>query len=604
MSKKVAKSRMYKLNKASETLYELIAPNIKGLVLSGGGARGIAYAGMLRALFETGRLDLITHVTGASAGAMTASFIALGMDHKEVGSLISQVTLSHLLDTEGYTRVRAKGNRFRNFFEVIYYLKIKSYLEEVKTRLNHLSDAEIKTYNHLNFKKNNYGHVLKNFNLTCVDDFISLCASAEKMKRLDSLFEAFTTQLMDKTGNPLENSRFTFSDFERLKTLFPESLRSKFKHLSVVTANLTTQQLEEYNADVSPNISVAEKVQLSGAHPLIFSPVKNIKGEYVADGAFIDNMPAHVLINLGLDHHEVLCIALSGSDGVEERLSYSRKTSLDFVSTIGQYIDYYFKGILGTEINQYLASSYNREKFYYHIGNMLYLNAGDIGVPDLSNTPAQKKQAVDMAYKTTLRFFEKRNKTFDNYLLALMYLNIDDLSEIIQQNSEQLDFVFYARKANELTQIQHKTVKSLKKKDGVAIELLLKEVMAIIKADDLNLSQAQRDKILCLCLKQINYLSKGKLEAYCLTQIEENTFPQKQSWFMAILTLLKQTLHWIFSPLITYFTPDFFKVEPPTEEEKHLFKIKAEKLSFFQSVQNGIEHDNTPSLAPLAPQSP
>ena len=47
-----------------------------GLVLSGGGARGIAHIGVLKALEEN---DIkITHVAGTSAGAIVGSLFAAG----------------------------------------------------------------------------------------------------------------------------------------------------------------------------------------------------------------------------------------------------------------------------------------------------------------------------------------------------------------------------------------------------------------------------------------------------------------------------------------------------------------------------------------------
>jgi NTE family protein len=47
-----------------------------GLVLSGGGARGVAHIGVLKALEEQG--VEVTHISGTSAGAVVGAMFAAG----------------------------------------------------------------------------------------------------------------------------------------------------------------------------------------------------------------------------------------------------------------------------------------------------------------------------------------------------------------------------------------------------------------------------------------------------------------------------------------------------------------------------------------------
>ena len=78
-----------------------------GLALSGGGARGAAHVGMLRALLEEGIVP--RHVTGVSAGAIVGSLYAAGctpdeiMDFAISSSLRRFVTIS--LPTKGLIRL-------------------------------------------------------------------------------------------------------------------------------------------------------------------------------------------------------------------------------------------------------------------------------------------------------------------------------------------------------------------------------------------------------------------------------------------------------------------------------------------------------------------
>jgi NTE family protein len=52
-----------------------------GIVLSGGGIRGIAHLGVLKALINAG--IKITHISGTSAGSIVGAFYASGIDPEE-----------------------------------------------------------------------------------------------------------------------------------------------------------------------------------------------------------------------------------------------------------------------------------------------------------------------------------------------------------------------------------------------------------------------------------------------------------------------------------------------------------------------------------------
>jgi VPS inhibitor protein D len=73
--------------------------------LSGGGSKGIAYAGMVQALEKTKTLQNLTHICGASAGAMSASLIAMGVNSEDFTKIVSNVNLMDLLDIQ---RLRGK----------------------------------------------------------------------------------------------------------------------------------------------------------------------------------------------------------------------------------------------------------------------------------------------------------------------------------------------------------------------------------------------------------------------------------------------------------------------------------------------------------------
>ncbi|GAL68715.1 putative patatin-like phospholipase [Jejuia pallidilutea] len=53
-----------------------------GLVLSGGGVRGVSHVGVIKALEEHNIIP--THITGSSAGAIVGALYAYGYNYKEI----------------------------------------------------------------------------------------------------------------------------------------------------------------------------------------------------------------------------------------------------------------------------------------------------------------------------------------------------------------------------------------------------------------------------------------------------------------------------------------------------------------------------------------
>jgi NTE family protein len=83
----------------------------KNLVMEGGGVRGIAYTGALEVLDSLGILKNIERVGGTSAGAITATMLAIGYAPHEMTDIISHLPLKDFNDgsiTGGISRLRYK----------------------------------------------------------------------------------------------------------------------------------------------------------------------------------------------------------------------------------------------------------------------------------------------------------------------------------------------------------------------------------------------------------------------------------------------------------------------------------------------------------------
>lgn len=69
----------------------------ESLVFSGGGIKGLAYVGVINALQEKQLFQKVKRFAGASAGAITASLLAIGMSAEELDKQMSSVDFSTFL---------------------------------------------------------------------------------------------------------------------------------------------------------------------------------------------------------------------------------------------------------------------------------------------------------------------------------------------------------------------------------------------------------------------------------------------------------------------------------------------------------------------------
>lgn len=72
------------------------------LIFEGGGVKGLAYGGALKALTEAKLLNNIKGYAGASAGAITATLCAIGYTPDEISAIIKDTDFSTFLDHEPF----------------------------------------------------------------------------------------------------------------------------------------------------------------------------------------------------------------------------------------------------------------------------------------------------------------------------------------------------------------------------------------------------------------------------------------------------------------------------------------------------------------------
>ncbi|HAT8710045.1 TPA: VipD [Legionella pneumophila] len=575
------KRNLLEISKTEAGQYSVTAPEHKGLVLSGGGAKGISYLGMIQALQERGKIKNLTHVSGASAGAMTASILAVGMDIKDIKKLIEGLDITKLLDNSG-VGFRARGDRFRNILDVIYMMQMKKHLESVQQpippeqQMNYgILKQKIALYED---KLSRAGIVINN-----VDDIINLTKSVKDLEKLDKALNSIPTELKGAKGEQLENPRITLGDLGRLRELLPEENKHLIKNLSVVVTNQTKHELERYSEDSTPQQSIAQVVQWSGAHPVLFVPGRNAKGEYIADGGILDNMPEIE----GLDREEVLCVKAEAGTAFEDRVNKAKQSAMEAISWFKARMDSLVEATIGGKWLHATSSVLNREKVYYNIDNMIYINTGEVTTTNTSPTPEQRARAVKNGYDQTMQLLDSHKQTFDHPLMAILYIGHDKLKDaLIDEKSEKEIFEASAH-AQAILHLQEQIVKEMNDGDYNSVQNYLDQIEDILTVDA-KMDDIQKEKAFALCIKQVNFLSEGKLGTY-LNKVEaEAKAAAEPSWATKILNLLWAPIEWVVS-LFKGPAQDF-KVEVQPEPVKVSTPENQETVSNQKDINPAIEY--------------
>lgn len=525
----------------SEQGYTIHPPSKKGLVLSGGGAKGVAYAGLLKSMEMTGNLETLTHISGASAGAMTASLVAMGMNPTDITKIVSELDFNLLLDREGTFSIRAKGERVKNFLDLVYYVQLKQIFENISI----VPFEKLDIVETIALKLEQYTRGLKQqgIYISTVDEALELAKDTNKLAKLDSVFTSqyFSLEAVAVDYVPLGNPRISFDDLYNLRELLPNEDKHLIKNLSVVVTNQSKNILEQYNENSTPDQSIAEIVAISGAHPLLFLPIINKNGESLADGGILDNTPTRSLLKQGLDLEEIMCVQLEPNADYQNRLYKIQNNLPETVSRFGSVLDYIAIKVIGGQYMTGISDLENRSKSFYHIGNLLVLNTGEITTTNTSATLEQKNQVIKNAYEQTTAFFGDQFKTFSHPLLAVIYLGVDRLNTLMISNHPHYEYLKdSALHAKIILNYQLRAVRDLKAENPKSILLYLNEIEQILKRDA-GLDEVQLNLAMALCVKQIDHLSKGKLQQFA----EQETAKDVKGFWSWILDLLLSIVVWV-----------------------------------------------------------
>jgi len=251
----------------------LSPPAVSHLVLSGGGAKGIAFPGVVQALEETGQLQGVKAISGSSAGAISATLLASGMGAKAFGTLSNNIDLPSLLNSKD---------------------PVTSWLQNASSKLGKLAGR-------LPGPAGNVSQLL----LTMMPRLQTEASPLEEMIRSESR-QSILARIAEtpKANRPADVVKIadklsaggapTFGDLEVLSRHIPA-----IKQLNITGTGMFDgrPQLVVFNASLTPDMDIARAAHISGSLPVLFSSPAEQGHGFQAGGEITSFQDGGLLLN-------------------------------------------------------------------------------------------------------------------------------------------------------------------------------------------------------------------------------------------------------------------------------------------------------------------
>ncbi|HEU64225.1 MAG: hypothetical protein KR126chlam4_00258 [Candidatus Anoxychlamydiales bacterium] len=397
------------LNKQNEELN--IAPPLftflplENLVLEGGGAKGIAYIGALKELESLNALTNLKRVAGTSAGAIIATFIALGYNINEIQAILFETDLSQFLD------YYISEENIINFYENTSITKIfKDVLDEMYELFKNPITTVEKTLTY--FKD--------------IFDTDSLCAGEDFREWIEK-------KIYEKTN-------IHFLTFKELRHLIEKD--QKFKHLHVFTTKIQPT-LEIFRMSTEDkkfdDVIISDAIRASMSIPGVFNPhtlyIKNSENKRVkkegfglfVDGGVLDNFPITAFDTL---EYESKSYTKENKDYVKlnkRTLGLSLYTPGTKKDQIPNEVSNVFD--LGTTI---LELFFHSEVLFqklepYDKYRTIEIDDLDVSTLEFKLSEEEKKALEESGKKATKKFFEEQEKRLKGMNLII---DLNEMQEI------------------------------------------------------------------------------------------------------------------------------------------------------------------------------
>ncbi|MBT2342092.1 MULTISPECIES: patatin-like phospholipase family protein [Pseudomonas] len=250
-------------------------PPITELVLSGGGAKGVAYSGFVDTLEANGVMDTIRTISGSSAGAISAALLASGMNHEGFDRISDDIPLISLLDST-HPNVRKIQNGLSRLGEKLEKLPLAQLLCDLLPRLGSKGMP--------------------------LEKLIREEACTALLQRCKEHPKPLSEEAQRAVANVERNQYVTFADLAALSKEIPQ-----IKSVEITGTAMFEEgtQLVVFSADLTPDMDIAVAAHISASLPLVFGK-PTLQGQpfqpmgattACADGGILNNTPVPDLYN-------------------------------------------------------------------------------------------------------------------------------------------------------------------------------------------------------------------------------------------------------------------------------------------------------------------
>lgn len=377
----------------------LSPPAVSHLVLSGGGAKGIAFPGMVQALEETGTLPGISAISGSSAGAISAALLASGMGAKAFGTLSNSIDLPSLLNSPNPVTA--------------WLQNAGASLGKLAGRLpgpaGNISQLLLTMMPRLQTQAHSLEDLIRNESRKSI---LAHIAAMPRAARPDEVMKI--ADRLSAGGAP------TFADLDVLSRHIPA-----IKQLNITGTGMFDgrPQLVVFNASLTPDMDIARAAHISGSLPGLFkSPAQQGHGfqavgetTFFQDGGLLLNTPAPGVIERSfpespLSQPESLIVKF------ESQAPASQKKSGSVISAVADKL---------TGTAQTAAGAYQQQRLKEFNEQTVVLPLksakGDFsgllsGTVNFTMTAEQKKHLQAQARQAVTQHQEQRSKVRERHL--------------------------------------------------------------------------------------------------------------------------------------------------------------------------------------------
>lgn len=269
---------------------------VKYITFSGGGAKGAVYSGVYEALHENSVLDQVKAVSGTSAGALTATLVATGVDVDKLKILMQKMDFTDLLGENTGLVAYKDGVPLREFIREQTLANVADFFKQ-NPDINELCSKRLENINSvlddLTQTEKVLQQLMRDTNIDYKEDIANLQNQVGELLGHQNIIEKIINQnspefedLVNRVKQ--ENSSITFRDLSLLNALEPK----RFKDVIITAVDKEKGELRLFNSENSPKVTLEDAAAASAALPVIFKPVV-IEGREYIDGGYINNLPTN-----------------------------------------------------------------------------------------------------------------------------------------------------------------------------------------------------------------------------------------------------------------------------------------------------------------------